>query len=124
MRRLTLGIDLAAVILFTSIGRTVHTGGLTVNGLVSTTWPFAVGLAVGSLAVAMLRRPATAATSGLAVWISTVTIGMALRAVAGQGVAVAFVFVALGFLGATVLGWRALFLLTTKRSPVRFGRRP
>ena len=33
---------------------------------------------------------------------------MALRVVAGQGTAFAFVLVAFGFLGATMIGWRLL----------------
>jgi hypothetical protein len=40
--------------------------------------------------------------------IATVGIGMVLRVISGQGTAVAFVFVALGFLGAAMLGWRSL----------------
>jgi hypothetical protein len=38
----------------------------------------------------------------------TVTIGMVLRVLAGQGTAVAFILVALCFLGAGMLGWRVL----------------
>ena len=40
--------------------------------------------------------------------VSTVVVGMSLRVIAGQGTAVAFVGVALGFLGAIMLGWRLL----------------
>ena len=44
--------------------------------------------------------------SWLAVWLATVSIGMILRVVAGQGIAFAFVVVALAFLGALMLGPR------------------
>ena len=54
-------------------------------------------------------------SSGLVVWISTVALGMAFRVVAGQGTAVAFVFVALGFLGLTMLGWRVVVLGIRRR---------
>jgi hypothetical protein len=36
----------------------------------------------------------------------TVVVGMILRVMSGQGTAVAFIVVALGFLGATMVGWR------------------
>jgi hypothetical protein len=42
---------------------------------------------------------------------------MILRVVAGQGTAVAFVFVTLGFLGVAMLGWRlALTGLRSRRA--------
>jgi hypothetical protein len=60
------------------------------------------------------------------VWLSTVAVGMALRVVSGQGTAVAFVFVALGFLGATMLGWRIVLVVVRRRwdvPPARLKRR-
>ena len=39
---------------------------------------------------------------------STVVVGMILRVIAGQGTAAAFILVAFGFLGATMIGWRLL----------------
>ncbi len=41
-------------------------------------------------------------------WLATVAVGMTLRVIAGQGTAVAFIAVALGFLGLFLLGWRLL----------------
>ncbi|MGO9334400.1 MAG: DUF3054 domain-containing protein [Acidimicrobiales bacterium] len=98
--------DLAAVLLFVGIGRAVHAHGLGVAGLASTAWPFLSGLAAAWIALAACRRDGASFLDGLVVWISTVALGMALRVVSGQGIAVAFVLVALGFLGATMLGWR------------------
>jgi hypothetical protein len=102
-----MAIDVAGVLLFTGIGRAVHTGGLSFAGLVSTAWPFLTGLAVGYAILTARRLAVTSLAGGLLLWISTVTLGMVLRVVSDQGIAFAFVLVALGFLGLTVLGWRA-----------------
>lgn len=99
-------LDLVAVAVFVAIGRTVHAHGLSVAGLASTAWPFVSGLAVGWLVLAARRRGGSSVPGGVVVAISTVALGMALRVVSGQGTAVAFVVVALGFLGAAMLGWR------------------
>jgi len=55
--------------------------------------------------------------SGVAAWLGAVGLGMALRVVAGQGTAVAFIFVALAFLGLFLLGWR----LVARWGPAAFG---
>lgn len=106
MLRLWVVLDLLAVLVFVAIGRSVHDHGVNVVGLASTTWPFAVGLAAGWLVVIVRGRAGTSVNDGLFVSITTVTVGMLLRSVAGQGTAVAFVLVALFFLGAFMLGWR------------------
>jgi hypothetical protein len=78
--------------------------------MVSTTWPFAVGLALGWLIVFVRRQNGVSLGAGTEVWLATVSIGMILRVVAGQGIAFAFAFafvvVALAFLGALMLGPR------------------
>jgi hypothetical protein len=61
---------------------------------------------LGSLVVFARGWSATTVASGATVAMVTVAVGMVLRAVADQGVAVAFVFVALAFLGFMMLGWR------------------
>jgi hypothetical protein len=97
-------MDVAAVLLFAGIGRSVHAHGLSVAGLASTAWPFLSGLCAGWVALAVSRRDG-----------SSVSV---LRVIAGQGTAVAFVFVALGFLGAVMVGWRLLAgLLSSPASP-------
>jgi len=52
--------------------------------------------------------------SGLVVWLCTVALGMILRVVSGQGTAVAFIIVAVAFLGLFLLGWRVLARLLTR----------
>jgi hypothetical protein len=62
-------------------------------------------------------------------WLATVAVGMALRVAFGQGTAVAFIIVALGFLGLFLLGWRLLLRgavllaagrLSRRKLPVRY----
>jgi len=118
MSKVSVALDLVMVLVFVAIGRAAHSHGLTVVGLASTAWPFLAALAAGRLALAVGRRDGTTLSSGLVVWISTVAFGMAFRVIAGQGTAVAFVFVALGFLGLTMLGWRVVVL------GIRHGRVP
>ena len=110
-------VDLVAVVLFVGIGRHVHAHGLTLAGLASTAWPFVSGLAAGWVALVLGGRTATSLAGGSVVWLSTVVIGMVLRVVSGQGTAVAFILVALAFLGATLLGWRAALGEFRRRRP-------
>ena len=101
--------DLIMILIFVAIGRSVHDHGVKLSGMISTTWPFAVGMAIGWLILVVRGRSATSFAAGVTVCLATVSVGMALRVVAGQGIAVAFVVVALVFLGAFMLGWRLLF---------------
>jgi hypothetical protein len=110
---LTVITDVVLVLAFVMIGRASHHagGGLAgvsgLAGIASTAWPFLTGLAAGELAVRSWRRPVALVPTGVVVWLGTVAIGMTLRVIAGQGTAVAFIAVALGFLGLFLLGWRA-----------------
>ena len=56
-------------------------------------------------------RPAALVPTGVVVWPVCVAVAMGLRLASGQGVVVAFVLVALAFVGLGLLGWRALALL-------------
>jgi hypothetical protein len=101
-------LDLVAVLVFVVIGRAAHAHGVGIGGLVSTAWPFVAGLAVGWLVLSILRGSAGSIWSGALVCVLTVAVGMTLRVLAGQGTAVAFVVVALCFLGAAMCGWRVV----------------
>jgi len=116
--------DLAAVLVFVGIGRGAHAHGLGLSGFASTAWPFLSGLGAGWLAVAAARREACSIPAGLIVCASTVAVGMVLRVVSGQGTAFAFVIVALAFLGAAMVGWRAVVagLRSRKRRETLRGR--
>lgn len=117
VRRLpAVAADVVAVLAFVAVGRDAHAHGLTLAGLASTAWPFLTGLAAGWLAVGWLAVGWAAAggrpwpgprTAFVVTWLSTVTVGMALRVVAGQGTTVVFWVVATGFLGLFLLAGRA-----------------
>jgi Protein of unknown function (DUF3054) len=116
-----LTVDVLALVLFVVIGRASHHHGETAGGIVSTAWPFAVGLGAGWSVVAAAGRtrgrpvPPGSLAAGGAVCVATVAIGMSLRVVAGQGTAAAFVAVAVGFLGACMLAGRFLLAAASRR---------
>lgn len=101
------GVDTMIVVGFAALGRRNHDEQPGLGGLVDTAWPFVVGLVVGWLVSRMWERP-SAARTGLVVWPVTVIVGMLLRRATGDGTAASFVVVASLFLGAGLVGWRAL----------------
>lgn len=107
--------DLVALLIFVGIGRSVHDHGVQPFAVLSTLWPFAVGWVAGWLAVISRSEMGDSLRDGVVVCLSTVSVGMILRLVAGQGTAVAFILVALGFLGALMLGWRLLVAVFSQR---------
>jgi len=111
-------IDVVLVVVFVLIGRRNHHEGFVLLGTVTTLWPFLAGLVVGWLAMRAWRSPTRVVWTGIGIWIATVGVGMALRAVSGQGTAVSFVVVATLVLGLFLIGWRALTLLAVRRRPV------
>ncbi len=105
------------VIVFAAIGRATHDGdvlGPFGSGLATTAWPFLAALLVGWLVTRAWRGPLAIVRTGLPVWAVTVILGMVLRALSGQGVAVAFVIVAAITLALFLLGWRAIARLATR----------
>lgn len=101
-------LDAALVIVFAIIGRASHERDLSVAGVAVTAWPFVVALAAGWLVTRAWRAPHRPVRTGLGVWAVTVVGGMLLRAVSGQGIAVAFVVVATLTLGLLLIGWRVI----------------
>jgi len=113
-------LDVVLVVLFTVIGRVSHGEGLGFAGVVQTAWPFLVGTLLAWLVFGAWRRPLAIVRTGVPVWVITVVVGMLLRVVSGQGVAVSFVIVAAVVLGVFLLGWRAIVTPIAKRtSPAR-----
>ena len=115
---LAVALDVVGVLAFVVIGRASHAKGEVLGGIASTAWPFLAGLGAGWLALFLLSsrawraRPPSAfgvMPAGVGAWLATVAVGMTLRVVSGQGTAVAFIAVALAFLGLFLLGWRLLF---------------
>jgi hypothetical protein len=114
--RVAVVADVCCVLVFVAIGRASHTQGETLSGIASTSWPFLCGLAVGWGASRAWRRPLALRPAGIAAWLGTVALGMVLRVVSGQGTAVAFIIVALAFLGLFLLGWRVTAQFVTRRA--------
>lgn len=106
---IALVLDVVIVGVFTLVGRRTHEEPLDPAGWWHTAWPFLVGLLVAWALVVLARRLwPTGPVDGIPVWIITVMTAMVLRALTDQGTALSFVIVATLFLGATLLGWRAL----------------
>jgi len=103
---LALLADVICVVVFCTIGRRSHAEGLTLGGVAETAWPFLAGTGIGWLAARAWRRPLSPAPTGLLIWLCTVAVGMVLRKLTGQGVAVSFVIVASLVTAVLLLGWR------------------
>ena len=95
---------------FVIIGRANHHHGENVGGVLSTLWPFALGVIVGWTVLIGKKQSGRSLRNGVVVMLSKVAIGMVLRVVSGQGTAFAFIIVALLFLGAVMVGWRLVLL--------------
>jgi hypothetical protein len=102
--------DACCVLLFVVIGRHTHGHGDSVAGIWHTAWPFLAGLAIGLVAVRAWRRPLAVRPAGLGAWLGAAGAGMALRVLAGQGTAAAFIAVAAAFLALFLLGWRVALI--------------
>lgn len=105
-------LDLLVVLVFAAAGRASHDQSGDVLGVLSTAWPFLVGMAIGWIAMSR-RRPGGPAwwLEGTVVWACTLLIGMLIRLVTDAGTALPFVLVATGTLLLGFLGWRAVAAL-------------
>ncbi len=108
-------IDVVCVLVFCAVGRRSHAEGVTVAGVIETAWPFLTGTVTGWLLSRGWRRPTALIPTGLTVWIATVAVGMAVRPLVGQGVAVSFIVVAATVTAVLLLGWRLLSRLVSNR---------
>jgi hypothetical protein len=106
---LGLALDTALICLFAAIGRHNHGETSALLGVAGTAWPFLVGMAASwSLFLLAVHRAPLRVRDGIPVWFGTVAIGMALRNLNNAGTAFSFIVVATVFIGAVLLGWRAL----------------
>lgn len=118
---LALIADAACVLAFAAVGRRSHEEGLTLTGVFETAWPFLSGTALGWLVIRGWRRPSALMPTGVAVWVATVVVGMALRKATSQGTAVSFVVVASLVTAILLLGWRGGAAILARRRGVRPG---
>lgn len=112
---LAFAADAACILIFVAIGRRNHAEGVTLAGIAETAWPFLAGLAAAWLIYRAWRAPTAVRTTGVTVWLSTVAIGMGLRAGTGSGIALSFIVVATLVTGLLLLGWRAAFAAAAAR---------
>lgn len=111
-------LDTASVLAFVVIGRRNHNEGTALDGVMTVAAPFLIALATGWLVSRAWRRPMNLRI-GFIIWMTTVIVGLLLRnLVFDRGIATSFVIVATLFLGAALLGWRAIFR-TFRRSVTR-----
>lgn len=105
---ITLLIDILAVLIFVIIGRDNHGEENTLVGILETSAPFLIALAVAWIALRLLkiRRRLTTA---LFLWAVTVGGGLTLRNLAfGDGTALSFIVVTTITLGVLMVGARLL----------------
>src|SRR5690606_24697944 len=73
-------LDLLSVGAFVAIGRASPAEAASLAGFLGTAWPFAVGLVAGWAAMRAWRHPMQVAWTGVGIWLCTVVLGLALRA--------------------------------------------
>jgi DUF3054 family protein len=112
-----LGIDVACVLVFCSVGRRSHDEGLNVAGIATTAWPFLSGTALGWLTSQAWRRPTAVYPTGVVVWLCTVAVGVLLRKATSAGVAASFVVVATSVTALLLVGWRVVARFTRRAEP-------
>jgi hypothetical protein len=108
MKKSTFFIDLLALLVFVLIGRDAHKHSFSIVGIASTLWPFASGLLIGWLLIRLRKLDGATKKSGFVIVLTTVSAGMVLRVISGQGTALTFIIVALTFLSLILIGWRLL----------------
>jgi hypothetical protein len=115
---LAVGFDTFAVVLFVALGRREHERDATIAGLIGTVAPFLIALTIAWVVLRAWNRP-TDLRTGVGIWAIVLAGGMVLRnLVFGDGTATSFVIVATLFLGAFIVGWRAvLAVVDRRRSP-------
>ena len=107
--------DVAVLVLFVVIGRRNHHEDAGLVGFLRVWWPFVVGLLVAWLVTGLARAP-VAWPRAVAAWLVTVGVGMTVRIVVqGRSLSVAFTIVSLVFVGAGMLGWRAVVRVAERR---------
>ena len=121
MNRVTVLVaDLVAVFAFATLARMAHRGdglALSLEGILSTYWPFALGVVVAFIVMVAAKwdggkiRPA-----GITAWVITVVIGLVIWGIRNAAIPHwSFIIVATVMSGLLMLGWRAIVGALSKR---------
>lgn len=102
-----LAVDAACVVLFVIAGRSSHAEPLGPAEVLGTAWPFLAALGLGWLLARAWRAPRQLWPTAAVIWAVTLVFGMALRGLAGDGLARPFVMISATTLAVLLLGWRA-----------------
>ena len=103
-------------------GKTSHESGSSEWVVLAIVWPFALSVVLAHAGLLLRRRPTPRTwPEGVVVLSVTYVLGMVLRLVSGRGVAGGFLVVALAFLALTLLGWRVVLGLASRRRATRTG---
>ena len=119
---LAVALDVVSVLAFAAGGRATHSADSPLTAVAGIAWPFLVGLAVAWVVLRAWRRPLAPWPVGVGAWALTWAVGMALRALTGEGLAVPFLVVSALFLLATLVGWRLVATLVTRLRAARAPR--
>jgi peptidoglycan/LPS O-acetylase OafA/YrhL len=111
-----LAADLACVFTFVIIGRNAHAEVDSAGGILSTAWPFLIGVVGGYVGAAMARWPALSARGAAVIVAKTLILGLVLRyGIQREGTPLSFIIVTVLFLSAFMAGWRLVFHTVHRR---------
>lgn len=109
-------LDAVLIVVFSTFGRGAHSEGLGAAQVWGTAWPFLVGLVVGWLTLLVARRAPGTVGSGVAVWISSLVVGMVIRGIGdGRVPHWSFIIVAAVVTAVFLIGWRAIRAAVLRR---------
>ena len=111
--------DIILVIAFAAVGFYTHAQVLTVDGVVQTSWPFLVGLGCAWILSAAWTAPLAPMRTGVAIWSTTILLGIIIRFAVGAGIAGPFIIVASALNFLTLVGWRVIARAVGGRSAKR-----
>ncbi|GHD18933.1 hypothetical protein GCM10007147_09620 [Nocardiopsis kunsanensis] len=112
---LAFAADFLCVLVFVVLGKVDHETGTALGAVAGTAWPFLGGLVLGWVVTLAWRMPVRIWPSGVFVWAVTVAGGMVLRLLSGEGAPTSFVVVTASFLAVTMLGWRTIARVVSRR---------
>lgn len=109
--------DLLCVLALALGGKSSHEPGESDLVVLTIAWPFVLAVLLAHALLRWRRRPARHLwPEGAVVLAVTYPVGMLLRALSGRGLASGFLVVAALFLAVTMLGWRVVAHLLSRRT--------